>query len=507
MKQNYIIILFILLLMPFSICHDMRTFYFNGINTVLFYIFIKILFSVLIYVLGKQLTKSVQEVLEHKQLKKRIIFSAIIFYCLLVGLILIWPGNWVEVDEYSIYQYAKNMSAHPNQGLFISVLYIMGLMLWNNPGAILILQIFIVSFIWGRIISDLYEKIKNKITVIILMLLCFSLPCLYYTYQPMRTCLFAMLLMLFIHNYLQLWEKEDLKHKDIINLTLLLSLIVCIRSEIKFMIVFYPIMIICIKIKNGIFSQKKICTNLFIIIVSIFLYSTVGKIGGAGGSPFIYSLITPIYTVLTDENIDMLKIKNELENIDKVVPIEEIMQKSDMAVSFAVPRADYTQIEYKQFLKSTASLIAKYPHDLFKCKIYALGISLGCMKDWTYIQTVDNVQNWDTSLVPSELHPLNMEVQSIISNMLGAQFYIGNMHMYNFFWALWIPCILTLIVFGVSIIKRKSCFFLVSCILIIQLILTALTAPAHYAMYYFPNYVCGWYLFIRLIMLKRAKQN
>lgn len=499
-KELYKTIFFIFI--PLSIWHDMRCFYFEKFNSVLFYIILKILFFILIYKGGYFFVKNI--IVENK-LNLKFLVSGIIFYILLIGLILIWPGNWVEVDEYSIYFHAKNMQAHKNQGLFISIIYILGLMIYDNPGMILILQILCVSGMFGSILVDIYQKTKIKRYCIYFLLVCFSPPSLYYIYQPMRTCLFSILILFFLHKFIKVWD--NYKKNDLLFLTILISIIICIRTEIKFMLLIYPLLLVILFVKHKIFSKIILFKNVCIMFSILILYGIIGKIGGAGSSPIIQSLATPIYTILTDEKVDIEKLYKEVNDIDKIIPINQLLEKSTMGVSFAEVKTDYTEEEYQDFLESSLSLILRYPEDFVKCRLYALAVSLGLSKEHFYIQTVDNVKNWNPSQEPVELRALNSNMQSIVSNIIGGQFSIKDIHAYHILWAFWIPCIVSVFIFIGGLINRRFEIVLGATILLFQLIITTFLAPCHYTMYYFPNYIGGWGLFIEYMIKRKYLYN
>lgn len=75
--------------------------------------------------------------------------ALLIFAVLIVGLLLLWPGNWVEVDEYKIYQYALLLKVHPTRGLLIAVLYIVGLMFFFHPVMVVGLQLVLGAWIYA----------------------------------------------------------------------------------------------------------------------------------------------------------------------------------------------------------------------------------------------------------------------------------------------------------------------------------------------------------------------
>lgn len=66
--------------------------------------------------------------------------------------------------------------------------------------------------------------------------------------------------------------------------------------------------------------------------------------------------------------------------------------------------------------------------------------------------------------------------------------------MYFVFWALWIPIVITCELFIISLWERRFDFSLVLTVLLGELFCTILMAPVKYSMYYFANYLGGWYM-------------
>jgi len=107
----------------FSVYFDGRNFVFTDRSSYLLYTLLKLVQLALFF----GLLSALERIRKTKRLNQRTRIAFVLFCLFGIGLIFIWPGNWVEVDEYSIYQYALVLKVHPNQGLFATALHILGL--------------------------------------------------------------------------------------------------------------------------------------------------------------------------------------------------------------------------------------------------------------------------------------------------------------------------------------------------------------------------------------------
>ncbi|WP_314912817.1 hypothetical protein, partial [Stomatobaculum longum] len=95
-----------------SLLFDRINFEFRTRNSYLLYAVLKIIQLALI---AKGLDK-VTRLWKAKRVDKKTRIFVILFGFFAVGQVLLWPGNWVETDEYSVYQAALVLQVHLNQG-------------------------------------------------------------------------------------------------------------------------------------------------------------------------------------------------------------------------------------------------------------------------------------------------------------------------------------------------------------------------------------------------------
>lgn len=474
----------------FSVYFDARNFVFTDRSSYLLYAVLKLVQLVMIAMFLREM----ESLWRTRCLDGTLRIALKLFAIFTVGLLLLWPGNWVEVDEFSIYQYALVLKVHPNQGLFSTAIHILGLLFFFHPVSILFVQLALASWIHADIISRCELETGKKAKPIYFLV--FTPVALYFLYQPMRTFLFGALILLFLQRFIFLWNETEMKafREKVIQLTLLIAGIMCIRTEFKFMILWYPLMLICLLKHRKVKVIRNLLLSLFAMVLVLSAYSGLEKRSAGGGSPLALNFVMPNYTIFKDPKFDWEANREEIEAIDKVYPIEEIRTKTNRGYTLAVPRSGYTKEDMDGFLKSSMTLIRRYPQDYLLCRWNEFVISIGFDTEAGYIQTTDNVSNWPPDTIPLKLRPLNRKVQSVVSNFLGGQFDLFGVRMNFVFWALWLPIMITAELFLLSLWERRFEFSLALTVLLGELLCTMLMAPVKYAMYYFANYIGGWFV-------------
>ena len=416
----------------FSVYFDARNFVFTDRSSYLLYAVLKLVQLVMIAMFLREM----ESLWRTRCLDGTLRIALKLFAIFTVGLLLLWPGNWVEVDEFSIYQYALVLKVHPNQGLFSTAIHILGLLFFFHPVSILFVQLALASWIYADIISRCELETGKKAKPIYFLV--FTPVALYFLYQPMRTFLFGALILLFLQRFIFLWNETEMKafREKVIQLTLLIAGIMCIRTEFKFMILWYPLMLICLLKHRKVKVIRNLLLSLFAMVLVLSAYSGLEKRSAGGGSPLALNFVMPNYTIFKDPKFDWEANREEIEAIDKVYPIEEIRTKTNRGYTLAVPRSGYTKEDMDGFLKSSMTLIRRYPQDYLLCRWNEFVISIGFDTEAGYIQTTDNVSNWPPDTIPLKLRPLNRKVQSVVSNFLGGQFDLFGVRMNFVFWAL-----------------------------------------------------------------------
>lgn len=338
-KTELVRLAVLLVYLPFSLYFDWQHFNFSEKSSYLLYTISKLVQLFLLYLFLGQVLNALRK----KRIEGKFRLALLIFAVLFVGLLLLWPGNWVEVDEYKIYQYALMLKVHPTRGLLIAVLYVVGLMFFFHPVMITGLQLVLGAWIYADLIQQCRAVTGKKARPILLLL--FSPAALYYLYQPMRTFLFGILLVMFLQRYLMLWNRQGDENfqRDVLQLSLLVAGIICIRTEIKFLLIFYPIMLAALFVRKRLAFIRQIVTAVLVMGLALVGYTVCERSCAGGDSPVALNYVMPIYTILQDPKFDREAHREELESIDRVYALDEIMSKTNRAYTLAEPRSGYTK--------------------------------------------------------------------------------------------------------------------------------------------------------------------
>ena len=145
-KTELVRLAVLLVYLPFSLYFDWQHFSFSERSSYLLYTICKLVQLFLLYLfLGQVLTA-----LRKKRIEGKFRLALLIFAVLIVGLLLLWPGNWVEVDEFSILKHsALVLKVHYNQGLFATAIHIVALMFFFHRGSIVLFQCALASWIYA----------------------------------------------------------------------------------------------------------------------------------------------------------------------------------------------------------------------------------------------------------------------------------------------------------------------------------------------------------------------
>lgn len=286
------------------------------------------------------------------------------------------------------------------------------------------LQLVLGAWIYADLIQQCKAVTGRKARPILLLL--FSPVALYYLYQPMRTFLFGILIVMFLQRYLVLWNQrgDDNFQKKVLQLSLLVAGIICIRTEIKFLLIFYPIMLAILFVRKKQAFIRQLVTAVLVMGLALVGYTVCERNCAGGDSPIALNYVMPIYTILQNPKFDWEAHHEEVESIDRVYAIDEIMSQTNRAYTLAEPRDGYTQQEMDHFLQSSTKLILAYPKDFLRCRWNEFLISVGFDEEAGYIQTTENamgdhVKDWDVGDLPQRVKPLNTGLRNKVSGFLG----------------------------------------------------------------------------------------
>jgi len=460
-------------------------------NAVVFYVILKCVFVFLSYIFFRYMIHYWIGIVEgNSEIKQKLKIYGLILFVYVLVLVHIYPGMWWcnGYDEFNLFHFARHLQVQYHQGVISAVIYILALMCYPSPAMVVLFQAVLGTIVLGNIAYDLYCESRKANMLFLLLVL--SPACLYYTMYPMRAYLFAVFFLAFIHYYLKLCKERYNENKYLYVLTFLLCMVINYRTEAKFLLVLYPFLIF------RHFNRKMVIRAELIAVCSVLLASGLNTLGFQRNNKAHASImvIAPISLFLTDSSRDKTDFEQDILNIDKVLDVEKLIEKANYALADG-ERSDhvYSDEDLVQYYKSAMRIIVKNPDIYLKAKLKCAMDSLGMRKH----------SNLGYKL-PEEVKPeaiapyfadADRETHDLFARIIAGQYKLGNVKMFYIFYAFWIPCALLVLLFFVGL-KKDRFLAAASAIIGMHLILTVLTAPTRFQMYYYAQYLVGWYLFI-----------
>ena len=508
----------------FSIHNDLKFFYWDRAYNPLsmqFYIVIKVIFVLLMLLLGMAAYKRLSHVRISKSLiKENFAYYGIIAIVYIAVLIALWPGNWGAVgDEVQVFLSVKNLRVWPDQGIMSSLFMLLCIMIYPDPGIIAAVQVIISVVVIGNIIKSVSLELENKIIKYFLIVLFITLPALCFVTCPIRIWLYSIFLILLIENLFLIKKEKDENifwNKAII-VSVLLSVVVNYRSEGLLFALISPLVILLSRTAKKYKIKALILLISSLVVVTVFLRVLV-KLGNGNTLNQHSGLkyVTVLSTILSDPEKYKKIAPEDIENIDKVYDIETMLDNASMSSPFNGTIAERsfpepTAEEMKAFKKSVYNIILKNIPTYLECRWEAAKWSLGV---YPYYPTVGFIWNQETidewsrhTDLPGDISGEfrrydNNSFREYISEKLVFSFNIKGVMSFYIFYAFWLPCILIPLMFIINLIKRDyfesgMCFAL-----FLQLVMVVLMAPGRYQMYYLPFYFLGWIMLLRTIFKK-----
>lgn len=501
-------------------------FKYNVIN--LNILFIKILHMVFLYVLFSLIYNAIKN-RHDTTFKHAIIITSIIFFLLLIGLLLVWPGTW-SWDDVFVLNAAQNYHIEAWQNLLTSIYYIMLLETLPFSTGIILIQIFIISMIIGYCISKittiLFHSEKKRWKIEFLLSLTFFLPPLIlYSYSGFRMGIYSYIeLLLIVIFYSFFKEKGKLTLCNLSWCIFLTILVASWRSEGIYYILFFPIFLMI--------SNKKITYKIIIVSSLIIILSTLAineantKLIGNNN----YSITSTILSLpCLVKSSDPTKDQEELTLLSEAINLQVIYDNpkstgEDLYWNYNLIKSNYSSTQYKSYIKGYIKLIIKYPQVFFSELFHNLYSSSGLGIDkYGYstqrdlaksaIALFDGRQGevWDgmDSLFSS---PFSLSTRVSTLRWLGSINSKGQVTAgYKIIWNPLIPTLFILfIIIFLFINKQLKVCLLLFCVLI-RFIIIFLTSPAPYFMYYLSIYLIGYFSFFLFLIFKlshfRRTQN
>ena len=449
---------------------------------------------------------------KEEKYKHGILFFSIAFLLYTLFLLCAWPGAWYW-DDIGILSAAQNYGIDAWQHPFSSIFYILCLETIPFGSGVLLMQIFFASTIIGYVVSHVSLVIhqKNHLLTEIFLFLPFAFPpILLFILSGFRITLYSFIeLFLIVYLFLLYEKKNSISSFEVVALSILTIIVSTWRTEGIYYTVFLFLELL-------LFYQKKIPKKKILISFLVTLFSTLGIMFVTNkilknNDYSITAIIEPLQALIkaSDEEKD----KQELEKINKVIDVSFIKENPtwkgpDYFWNGALKQG-YTKEEYADLMSSYISLILKYPNVFLKdtSQVFWDSSGMSIHEGQTYqVRPTESLLLEDETLKYGKYwnsiqQPFSKIWNSKLRNntMLFLLCMDETHHVtipYYFFWNLWIPILVSILLCIIQIWRKK--FFLASlfCFSFIRIFLVFFTSSTPYFMYYMSVYLIMYFLII-----------
>jgi hypothetical protein len=420
--------------------------------------------------------------------------------------VMIFPGNWGGVgDEFLVYWAAKNLWIWPQQGALPGMIMIWQLMFYPAVWMPILVQICISSLLFSRIAGKLWKK-KRYITFSVFELTIFSCTSILFAYCPMRMWIFSVVFTALLAEIYFIYMDSLVQKSQMVYITILLPLAVCIRTEAKVMLITIPLVLAVVLIRCRYMQRfKKAFTKM--MLTTVLLSVCAGVVFECfGGNAYKYnslsavSFICPLSVILTDTGADLENMEQELAHIDKVFPIKDITDNPS-AVHFWDMKhwiSDYenpSRKETRECIIASGRIIVKNLNIYLKSRLKMFAACIPQNSIHAY-RTIDDTKalHENNNDLPADLYrdyKYNNPLRNSVVQFLSGDNCLPDIMCWIQYCFL-IP-ILFLFLYTIYCLFRKAIVFIMILMTVwIQFILMFFLVPNAHCMYYLPFYLMGW---------------
>ena len=417
----------------------------------------------------------------------------------------LFPGTWGAVgDEFLVYWAAKNMWIWPQQGAMSGLLMIWELMFYPATWTPVLIQLIFTDVAFTRITGKLWNE-GRKASAIFFELIMFSAVTMIYTYNPIRIWLFTVAFVAFLAEFYFAWIDGTFSKMQQVYFTFLFCIIVCIRTETKYMLIWGPILFIALLIHcNKPWLWKKIVLKIEIVaVLSIFIVSLIFEyLGGAAykyNSLSLVSFVCPLSVILTSENAKLDEL--EVDAIDAVFPVQDLVDNPSATNFWNYKHwidnyEDVSKTEIRAFKNATVKIFINNLNIFMNSRIQML---YACMpREWIpAAKDITDIKDWGENNHSSSRDIYkdfdfdNSSVRMNCASVLSGKTFISPT-MKKIQYSFVVPIILLILSFAVACVKKKIEIVLLLMTAGIEFVLLFLLIPSAANMYYVPFYMVGW---------------
>ncbi|WP_426622898.1 hypothetical protein ACPPVW_09565 [Leifsonia sp. McL0607] len=425
-----------------------------------------------------------------------------------VILILTWPGYWVW-DEFYILRAVQANSVQLWQHVFTSLYFGVALSLIPTPAGILIVQYVFGSFVAGYVIARSWSLVPRPALAYLLLIPFLSFPVLLFNQYPMRAMPMGYIELAALFRILVVHLRPELvtnRYREFFFLTSAISIVAFWRSEAILLLALIPVLAISLRIFRPTQAGVRTRTAVAAILASGLVIVGAGGVTAVTTSPrySVTAVVNPLSEML-QHPLGGPNLTQNLEAIDKVVDLDVLRENSsvyNIPAFFEKPllRTDY-QAHLRGFQLGFISLVAENPLAFLSARsqTFLATNSVGDVPgpdiqtrflDGSNGHLIADFEERNPTAVPFWDGVRNTTIRTLLTIPSGT----APTPLTTIVWTI-LPLLLGIIAsFFVALLRRRWLFAAIFGLLITQVGITFITAPANFFMYYWPVYLVGWAL-------------
>lgn len=492
-----------------------------------YYFAIKVLYAILLAVIYCTSAFVIRLYKAGSEKIKRGLYIFTLYFVILMSIfLLVYPGTWAW-DDIGVVTTLHHLGLNYWQHFFTSIIQMLFLQIIPCPAGIIIVTNFIISALVSYCVvqAESFFLAKKRLfgstflDTLVKLLPFLSIGVLSYQFSGYRMGLYVYFeLTLFTMAFSAKKEGKNWSFFKGFVFSVLSILVSEWRTEGMFFAIVASVFIFMQK--KEICSTKVKVFSIFIIVFGFLLTDTIQKKLLSNSNYEVISTMTPVVELIrnADEKDEEL-----IENLGRVLNIKAVFDYPDksgtalywLEEAHAV-KENYTKADYKAYLKAFFALSLRHPNIVIKERfsMFLNTTAIFGKTNTTNLNTLTNshtaftYDNSDTKWVQEfALYPHNQPVFPAIRIMLLKLW--ANKYTYRLVWNVALPIIFLIIAWIYCIKKRKATETLFLSGEAVRVVLTFLTAPSPWFMYYLPEYLLGWtlLLYFALFHIQRLEKK
>ena len=482
-----------------------------------------IIFSAAIFFILRFISKGFIE--KDKFYKKWLLFTGVGFGINLILFILIYPGHWVS-DEYILLNQLELYRLETWQHIFTYLFYAYSLYIVPTAPMIVFVQFTIMSFIFGYIIAKAHTTFKTKWLTWLLFIPMLTPPILLNDLYPLRTPLYAYILLLFLFNLLLLFKSRPKNPcTTLAGFVVLLCILAFWRSEGVVLLISLPIIFFKLGLLN--IKSRRFYIATTATLLALCMSYTITAITNKPEYT-ITATLNPLSVLLTNTSIRETSAK-QIEIIDKVINVDSVVSKSSYTDIPSFWRVDGKRPALRDnfeenltgYTPSVISIFLQNPAEFIKARAMTFAAATGLDPNNPYatlsgvymqhgIGDASEDVKLDTFYSQNKFsQPISYTIKrSVTQSLLMVDEYGRSTPLRAIVWTP-LPIAIGIIVLIITAgIKRLWGWVIILSLLISTMLIIFFAVPASYFMYYIPFYFVGLFFIVyALILLADRKKT